>query len=830
MNDIIGKFTNHLKSVLTRALTLVIEQNGQSIEPEHLLWALSTQNGSVAEEILTKAGITSKKLNELTKQNKGTNTNNNKNSSVPNLSDESKTAIEKAVTAASTYEHRYVGTEHLLSGLLKSDQKTINDFFKNIDADLNIMNQDLETIFSTTASFPNLNTKTNLKDSSGLVIANDKNSQNNIEDQSNTPALDYFTEELTHPDAAAEVDQVIGRELEITRLMQILSRRSKNNPILVGEPGVGKTAIVEGLAKHIVEGNVPDILSGKRIFRLDIASLIAGTMYRGEFESRLKQLIEEIEDMPEAILFIDEVHIVMGAGASSGSLDAANMLKPALARGSIHCIGATTSSEYKKFIETDGALERRFQSIRVLEPTKEKTKKILLGIKKYYEEYHRVSYTDGSINSSIALAERYMTGKYFPDKAIDLLDEAGASANLSRPCINKTENKNVLEKELSLIKEEKRIAVEKEQFKKATKLKSEEKKLLHRINSETTKTKEKIIDITDEDIMRVVAEITGIPITQIDKKGKTQLTKLAKELQKQVIGQNKTIDRVAKALIRARLGIAPTNRPLSSFLFVGPSGVGKTKLAKSISKILFHNNRAFLRLDMSEFSERFTMSKLIGAPAGYVGYRESSLLTDHVKQYPHSVILFDELEKAHSDIGNILLQILDEGRLTDATGREINFKNTIIIMTSNVGGELFEQSPLGFNKDDNSKNTLREETIRSKIQERFSRELVNRIAHVCTFQPLTKKSLELIVKKQLIELQDRLQELEIKLLLQANTAQIIASKTTIKFGARDIARIIEQEIEHPLTEAILKRKNGEKMHFALRSNSNGAFNVLHKLK
>ncbi|PIZ52984.1 ATP-dependent Clp protease ATP-binding subunit ClpC, partial [Candidatus Uhrbacteria bacterium CG_4_10_14_0_2_um_filter_41_7] len=569
-------------------------------------------------------------------------------------------------------------------------------------------------------------------------------------------------------------------------------------------PGVGKTAIIEGLARKISEGDVPNILSGKKIHRLDLASLIAGTMYRGEFENRLRQLVDEVAEREDVILFIDEVHTIMGAGSASGSLDVANILKPALARGEIRCIGATTSAEYKKFIETDGALERRFEPIRVSEPSEEKTKEILQGILKFYEEFHNVTYTETAIEASIKYAGRYLTHKNFPDKAIDLLDEAGASVNVKRKDDQKTPDSTVLTERLKQITAEKNEAVMAENFAKAVELKDEETKILLAIDKIILAPPQKPLTVSDEDIIEVVAEITGIPLQKISQKEYKQLDNFEKELKKSVFGQVETVARVAQAIRRARLDIQPTNQPLSSFLFVGPSGVGKTELAKAIAKNLFHDQKAFLRLDMSEYSDKFTASKLIGAPAGYVGYRESSLLTDHVKEHPHSVVLFDEIEKAHPDIHNLLLQILDNGMITDATGRKVNFRNAVIIMTSNVGSMRFEQSGLGFSEKENTELLLNAD-LRKLLETSFSKEFLNRINHTCVFRPLDNKILKAILKKELKALSVRLQNKSANLKWTPEIEKYLLKKITPKFGARDVKRIVEQEIEHHLTDTLLKQ-------------------------
>ncbi|PIQ67969.1 hypothetical protein CO173_04110 [Candidatus Uhrbacteria bacterium CG_4_9_14_3_um_filter_41_35] len=808
MDDIISKFTTHLKTALTRALCIVIEGDAKDIDPAHLLFALGTQEGCVAFDILEKTGITKADLRKLINlpENFVEEAQAPKNF-IPALSQIGKLIIEKAVLTASVYEHKYVGTEHLLFAILQSKDEKILTFFAEKNIDLKVVQTNLSAVFKTTQTFPETEAQSLISEIEAVLNSNDDQDLRGLHDHDELikiPALDFFTEELTSSENIETIDPVIGRDAEILRLMKILSRRTKNNPILIGEPGVGKTAIIEGLARKISEGDVPNILSGKKIHRLDLASLIAGTMYRGEFENRLRQLVDEVAEREDVILFIDEVHTIMGAGSASGSLDVANILKPALARGEIRCIGATTSAEYKKFIETDGALERRFEPIRVSEPSEEKTKEILQGILKFYEEFHNVTYTETAIEASIKYAGRYLTHKNFPDKAIDLLDEAGASVNVKRKDDQKTPDSTVLTERLKQITAEKNEAVMAENFAKAVELKDEETKILLAIDKIILAPPQKPLTVSDEDIIEVVAEITGIPLQKISQKEYKQLDNFEKELKKSVFGQVETVARVAQAIRRARLDIQPTNQPLSSFLFVGPSGVGKTELAKAIAKNLFHDQKAFLRLDMSEYSDKFTASKLIGAPAGYVGYRESSLLTDHVKEHPHSVVLFDEIEKAHPDIHNLLLQILDNGMITDATGRKVNFRNAVIIMTSNVGSMRFEQSGLGFSEKENTELLLNAD-LRKLLETSFSKEFLNRINHTCVFRPLDNKILKAILKKELKALSVRLQNKSANLKWTPEIEKYLLKKITPKFGARDVKRIVEQEIEHHLTDTLLKQ-------------------------
>lgn len=822
MQDITSKFTNHLKNVLTRALCLVIETHDETIRPIHLLWALSSQEGCVAAEILAKAGITKDQFSSF-----GASDESVKNlpaiktqTFIPILSEESKSSIEKAVLAASSYEHRYVGTEHMLFGLLELNSAEIEQFFTNNDINKKRLQRSLNAVFHTTASFPEIQEKQ--KQGLDFLDELEKTSKNEVdeddeEEEQKTPALDYFTEELTDPEFLKDIHPAVGREQEIKRIVKILSRRQKNNPILVGEPGVGKTAIIEGLAKQIEQGKVPDVLAHKRILRLDLAGMIAGTMYRGEFESRLRQLIDEINDQEDIILFIDEVHTIMGAGAASGSLDAANILKPALARGEIRCIGATTPSEYKKHIEVDGALERRFQQVLVKEPTLKETRAILQGVKSYFEEFHAVKYEKDAIESALLLAEKYIHSKQFPDKAIDIIDESGAAANITRPPSKIRENLRKLQKERADLIKKKRNAVREEKFVDAMEYKALEEQLDEKIDKIKSRQRpRKEVIVTVDLIHEVISELTGIPVSKLSTQEHKQLAKLDTELKKRVIGQDSSVERVADAIRRAKLGIANPDKPLASFLFLGPSGVGKTELAKAVAETVFGRKEAFLRIDMSEYAEPHTISKLIGSPAGYVGYRETTSFTDHIKAHPHSVILLDELEKAHTDVHNLLLQLLDEGILTDATGRKIDFRHSIIIMTSNIGREQFEQNQLGFSEGMPNDKALKHD-LRKRLEERFKPEFLNRISHTCVFHPLAPKTLQKIAQIKLKRLSRRVDQKGINLTFASPVSAFLTGKTNPRFGARDIERLIEEEIEHALANYLLAQVRAPKtVHISLK--------------
>jgi ATP-dependent Clp protease ATP-binding subunit ClpC len=824
-HDIVDKFSTHLKNVLTRALCLVVEQDQKIIQPEHLLWALGTQKGCIAAEILKKCGVKQVDLKRLVGNRQPTRVLSDADGLTLHLSDDAKRIVEKAVLTANVYGHRYVGTEHLLSGILQINPSVAQTFFTDVQLNIKDINSQLTIVLKSTSKFPDLpvsvGTPSAQTPASSPVSTGEKPEESTGAVSTGKPsALEFFATELTSSEAQKRIDPVIGREMEIERVMEILCRRTKNNPLLLGEPGVGKTAIIEGLAKQITLGQVPPVLAHKRIFSIDMALLIAGTMYRGEFEGRLRQIVDEVKANPDIVLFIDEMHTIVGAGAASGSMDAANLLKPALARGEIRCIGATTPAEYKKHIETDPALERRFQTILVDEPSQEKALEILEGVAPYYEQFHRVRISHDALAQAITLSSRYIQDRQLPDKAIDLIDEAAAATRVKLKNPGPIQKERELSQTLLDLKETKRMAVVEERFEEALKIKEEETRLTAHLEALTTEEDMSPIPaIVAEDIARVVSRTAGIPIEDLIAGDKTQLLKLEEQLRTNVLGQDQVIDTVAGALRRAKTGIAHPSRPLASFLFLGPSGVGKTELAKTIAQLLFHTKHHFIRLDMSEYAEGFTMSKLIGAPAGYVGYKEGANLTDRVKQRPYSVVLFDEIEKAHQDVQNLLLQILEEGELTDATGKRINFKNTIIVLTSNVGLERFDRGEFGFMSGAVDRTVAMNQDLRAELENRFRPELLNRIDHTCVFHPLEENILEKIVEKQLVELVDRLSTQGLQLTLAKNLAGHIRSKLETKFGARHVRTLIQNEIEHKIAERLSKKDQPKSLAITLKGNT-----------
>ncbi|MFH0853758.1 MAG: ATP-dependent Clp protease ATP-binding subunit [bacterium] len=816
--NILNKFTTHLKKTLEQASGLGFELRHAFVNPEHILYGLSESRGGIAAEILSKAGVDSEKLKTFIISRNEPLTEDI--SFIPDqlkLSLPSKKALEKAGLVANEYAHKYVGTEHLLFGLLELNDPTLERYFSEQQIKVKEVRQHLIVVLKSTTKFPDLTGFFDVSKDSEVIeegFISDKGGKN--------PALDFFTSDLTEPSLQKTIDPVIGRIKEIDRVMHILSRRTKNNPVLIGDPGVGKTAIVEGLAKNITEGNVPDALRNKRLLNLDMSLLVAGTMYRGEFESRLRQVIEEIKSDPNIILFIDELHTIVGTGSASGSMDAANILKPALAKGQIRCIGATTIDEYRKHIEADAALERRFQPIMVEEPSPEETLTILKGIKQNYEQFHRVSISDDALDSAVQLSVRYIQDKFLPDKAIDLLDEASSKRKINRKKSPLVKQYEQIEEIISELVSQKQAAVKEENFDRAITIKQQEmlaRRKQQKIREKMLKEEQRFEGtITDQDIADVVARTTGIPVEDLLKEEKQKLLKLEQSLNSQIIGQNEAIEKIANFIRRSRVGLSHPNKPIASFIFLGPSGVGKTETAKKIAETIFENSKSLIRIDMSEFSESFTSSKLIGAPAGYVGYKDQNSLTDLVKRKPYSVILLDEIEKAHPDIFNIFLQVLDEGQLTDGGGRTVNFKNTLIIMTSNVGvAELNNTARMGFSApDDYADSNLETEYQRVKeqvlkdLEKKFRPEFLNRLDEIIVFRPLTQSDVIKIVRLQIAELQERLKDQEIAISVTPAAEKLIAKQGfKPEYGARAVRRVIQSSIENPLAGKLLDNANNQ---------------------
>ncbi|KKU07799.1 MAG: Clp protease ClpX [Candidatus Magasanikbacteria bacterium GW2011_GWA2_45_39] len=824
-NDIFDLLSEHLKQSISMSLKIAEEMGAPSASPAHLWYTLALERGSVASEILRKTGIDTKKiLATLRAENSlgsgGVSFLRRKMKKPIRLSDEMITLLTKSLIIAAEYHHTFVGTEHAVLALAENTDALNKKIIKKHAIDTKTITEYAMNVLHSNTKFPEI---------VSLIVPphEEKNSQNNVKTKEKentkitkkkTPALDFFTMDLTTARAQKTIDPVIGRAEEIDRLITILCRRTKNNPVLLGDPGVGKTAIAEGLAKKIAEGNVPEELQNKRILSLDMGLLIAGTTYRGEFEARLKQVVEEIKNDPHIIVFIDELHTIVGAGSNSGSLDAANMLKPALARGYLRCIGATTSEEYKKHIESDPALERRFQPIVVKEPNTEETLAILRGIAPLYETFHNVLFTEQTLNAAVELADSFLTDKFFPDKAIDLLDEAATKKHLSKnpnPVFTRIKK---IDAQLEKAQDLKRRAIEKELFKEALEIKASEKEL-EQIRAELLalasqkKSRTARLIITPNDIANVISRITGFSVSSasIEASSMAQRKKL---LLQRIIGQDETIDTILTALERSRLGLHDPSRPIASFIMVGPSGVGKTELAKQLAETIFHNRQSFVRIDMSEFAEGFHVSKLIGSPAGYVGYKESNTFTDRIKRHPHSIILFDEIDKAHTDVFNLFLQILDEGFLTDAVGKKINFRNTIILMTTTVGAENFKAPKLGFQSADSG--TLSSERVRASIinelKTRFHTEFLNRVNNILIMKPLSSRDIERIVELEIDAVRGRLKKRGVSLLVDDSVVSHISKEVQARDqGARAVRAVVEELIVTPMISTLAEKKKQKKL-------------------
>jgi ATP-dependent Clp protease ATP-binding subunit ClpC len=801
------KFTGNAKKALIAAQKEAKRLGNFYIGTEHLLLGILIQRRSLGADILGSFGVDLEKLYLVldftpggiseTKTKKG-------------LSSHAKRAIEIAVDIARKYDHLYIGTEHLLLGILSQKNSACYVILKSIKVNPEKIKASIEDLFKRSASASILEEK---MIPAGMKLPTLKSRQK-------TPALDYFSTDLVNQAKKGELDPTIGRTREIERVIQILNRRTKNNPVLLGEAGVGKTAIVEGLAQRIVEGDVPDNLFGKRILVIDLASMIAGTKYRGEFEERIKRVIEETKKSNDVILFIDELHTVVGAGAAEGALDAANILKPALSRGELQCIGATTQDEYRKYIEKDAALERRFQPVIVEENTVLETIEILKGIRKNYEDFHKITICDSAIEAAAKLSKRYITDRFLPDKAVDLIDEAA-----SRACVKiKQPSKKLkeLQKKIKKIALRKEQEVSKQNYEQAAKLRDYEQEL--KVEAEELrrgqikKDEIKKIKITDSDVAEIISFWTGVPVTRLVKTETEHLLKLDKIVKKRIIGQDEAVATVASCIRRGRIGISDPKRPLGSFIFLGPTGVGKTELAKTLACKIFESEDSLVKIDMSEFMERHNVSRLIGAPPGYVGYEESGKLTEAIRRKPYSVVLLDEIEKAHPDVFNILLQILEDGCLTDAKGKKVDFKNTVIIMTSNIGvKELNREAKIGFQaaKKNEKEEIGREyqrirEKVLAEVKNVFRPEFLNRVDKVIVFKPLTHKDIRKIVDLQISDLQQRLEDKKIALQVSSKAKNLLAEHGfDPENGARPLRRVIQTKIEDPLAEGLLSGEFSE---------------------
>jgi ATP-dependent Clp protease ATP-binding subunit ClpC len=780
------RFTERAKKVINPlAKEEARRLNHNFIGTEHLLLGLIREGGGVAVAVLESLGVDLESV-RVEVENLTTPSSDTLTIGDPQFTPSAKKVLELAAEESQKLGHNYIGTEHLLLGIIQEGEGVAARALDNLGVSYEKSRDMVINLLGGT--FPKFSKQTK---------------------KSKTPALDAFGRDLTQMARDGKLDPVIGREDEIERVVQILSRRTKNNPVLIGEPGVGKTAIAEGLAQRIKEANVPELLLEKRIVTLDLAALVAGTKYRGEFEERLKAVINEIRQSGKVILFIDELHTLVGAGAAEGAIDASNMLKPALARGELQCIGATTLNEYRKYIEKDGALERRFQMIMVEEPSVPDTIEIIKGLRDRYEAHHRVRITDDAIEAAATLSHRYISGRFLPDKAIDLIDEAGSRTRLR---ITTTPPEiRALEKEVEKIKQEKEEAIKTQEFERAADLRDKMKKMRQKLQEEkdkweAMKSKEEAV-VTWEDIAHVASKWTGIPMIKLGEKESEKLLRMEEELHKRIVGQDEAIVSVSKAIRRSRAGIGNPRKPIGSFMFMGPTGVGKTELARALSEFLFDDDDALIRFDMSEYMEKFNVSRLAGAPPGYVGHDEGGQLTEKVRRKPYSVVLFDEIEKAHPEVFNVMLQILEDGRLTDSMGRVVDFKNTVIIMTSNLGArEIGVEKSLGFTPENIEVSyTGMKGKIQSELKKVFNPEFLNRVDEIIIFDPLDKPMIEKIVEIQLLDVQKRLSEKKITLTLDQSARDFLIEKGYDKvYGARQMKRTIQRYVEDSLAEELLR--------------------------
>lgn len=803
-----AKFSPRVKDVLSFSREEALRLGNDFIGVEHFLLGILREGEGNAVRILSGFNLDLQKLKaELEKPLlEASKSNSPVGANIP-LVKQAERLLKITYLEAKLFKSPMIGTEHLLLSMLKDEDSVVCRVLNRYGVNYNTVHEELENMVDEN-KLPRAEMSSSSDDEDQTFGASQRKS---TDPKSKTPVLDNFGRDLTKMAEAGKLDPIVGREKEIERVSQILSRRKKNNPILIGEPGVGKSAIAEGLALRIVQRKVSRVLFNKRIISLDLASMVAGTKYRGQFEERMKAVMAEIEKNPDIILFIDEIHTIIGAGGASGSLDASNMFKPALARGEMQAIGATTLDEYRQYIEKDGALERRFQKV-LIEPTSiEETIQILNNIKERYEDHHMVTYTDEALAACVKLTERYITDRHLPDKAIDALDEVGSRVHITN--INVPQDIIDIEQEIEELKDQKNEVIKSQQYEKAAELRDSERKLQDRLEEAKKRweedSKAKRVVVTEEDVAEVVSMMCGIPVTRVAQTEMGKLATMADELQGKVIGQQEAVEKVVKAIQRNRAGLKDPNKPIGSFFFLGPTGVGKTQLAKVLAKYLFDSEDSLIRIDMSEYMEKFSISRLVGAPPGYVGYEEGGQLTEKVRRKPYSIILLDEIEKAHPDVFNLLLQVLDDGHMTDGLGRKIDFKNTILIMTSNIGARQLADFGTGVGFGTKSQTEQRDDNaklvIQNALRKAFSPEFLNRIDDMIIFHSLTRENIHKIIDLELVKLFDRIAVLGYHASMTEKAKDFIVDKGyDEKFGARPLKRAIQKYIEDPLAEEIIK--------------------------
>ena len=783
------KFTNKAKKVIEIANDISIELGHNYIGTEHVLYGLVKEGEGIAAKVLNNKGITDEKVRVKIEELLGVG---REIKETLGFTPRTKRVLENAFLESKRIGYNYIGTEHLLLAILKEEDCVATRIILELNVEISKVYNEIAKVINEEESDQEI--KRDITRARGSY--------------SSTTVLNQFGEDITVQAEDGKFDNIIGREAEIERIIQILSRRTKNNPCLIGEPGVGKTAIVEGLAERIVSGEVPENLKDKRIVSIDISGMVAGAKYRGDFEERIKKALNEVKKVGDVILFIDEIHTIVGAGAAEGAIDAANILKPLLARGEIQLIGATTIEEYRKYIEKDSALERRFSPVDVGEPTEAETIEIIKGIRDRYEAHHNVKITDEAINSAVSLSVRYITDRFLPDKAIDLIDEAASQVRIN--LFTEPDTIKVMEEKIDVIMNEKEEAIYNQDFERAANLRDKEKEAREELNTEMNKWKKiknkDITEIGEENIAEIISKWTGIPIQKLTEDENQKLKHLEEMLQKRVVGQNEAVEAVAKAIRRGRVGLKDPKRPIGSFLFLGPTGVGKTELSKALAEILFDNENSMIRLDMSEYMEAHSVSKLIGSPPGYIGYDGGGQLTEKVRRKPYSVILFDEIEKAHPDVMNLLLQILEDGRLTDSQGREVNFKNTIIIMTSNLGARyITEKKSLGFGNVENEKEyeDIKKEVIK-ELKKELRPEFINRIDEIIVFHKLSEEDIKQITNIMLKQVEERLKNQKYIVEIDDGVVKAILEQGyDNNFGARPLRRTIQNLVEDRISEEIL---------------------------